>query len=71
VTTSPPAPPSVPPLCASAAIVEAPFSVSVPPEMPVLVALANVLATLRLPPVTTRRSSPLMARLLIVLVPER
>ena len=70
-TTTLPAPPSVPPLCASAAIVEAPFSASVPPEMPMLVALAKALATVRLPPLTASTSSPLMARLLIVLVPVR
>ncbi len=52
-------------------MLEAPLSASVPPEMPMLVALAKVVATVRLPPVMASRSSPLMARLLIVSVPDR
>ena len=52
-------------------MLETPFSVSVPAVMLTPAALLNVVATVRLPPVTARRSSPVMDRLLTVSVPER
>jgi hypothetical protein len=65
-TTRLPVPPRTPPLSASEAIVEAPFSVSVPALMLVAAPALKLLATLRLPPVTASASSPRMERLLIV-----
>ena len=70
-TTRLPVPPRTPPLCASDAIVEAPFSVSVPALMLVAAPALKLLATVRLPPVTASASSPTIVRLLTVLVPDR
>jgi hypothetical protein len=70
-TTRLPVPPRTPPLSASEAIVEAPFSVSVPALMLVAAPALKLLATVRLPPVTASASSPRIVRLLTVLVPDR
>src|SRR4029079_10888559 len=56
---------------ASDAIVEAPFSVSVPALMAVEAPALKLLATVRLPPLTASASSPTIARLLTVFVPDR
>jgi hypothetical protein len=70
-TVTVPAPASVPLLCVNDAMLDTPFSVSVPPERLVAAPAPNELATVRLPPVTASMSSPMIARLLIVFVPER
>jgi hypothetical protein len=70
-TTRLPVPPRTPPLSASEAIVEAPFSVSVPALMLVAAPALKLLATVRLPPVTASASSPRIVRLLTVFVPDR